>query len=150
MRYWPSLVGRVLTKFCFFLRDRNEVKVHQNAKNNSGLLYGQNEIFLAGTKQEIPSGQDRPIFPACRTRPSDLMNILMEKKITFFNCGWFDFQPCSQELKFSFKLFTFSSLICAANHIVQNCCSERQNVFLCWGGSPRVPTHYPFIYRTIF
>ena len=72
------------------------------------------------------------------------------KKVTFFNCGWFDFQHLFTGIEVFFQIVHFFFIDIALNHIVQNCCSERQNVFLCWGGSPRVPTHYPFIYCTIF
>ena len=63
--------------------DRDEVEVNKNAKTERGqypailteqswsindLLYGQKitlkDFAFAGTKREIPSGQDRPILPA--------------------------------------------------------------------------------------
>jgi len=119
MRYWLSFVGRVLAElFAFFWGTGTKKRFVKTQKITVVFLYGQNEIFLAGTKQEIPRGQDRPIFPARRTRPSDLMNILVEKRITFFNCGWFDFQHCSLtgiEVFFQIVHFFFIDMCCKSH-----------------------------------
>ena len=74
--YWPSSFF-----VCVFM-DLDFVSVHKNAKKERGyypailteqawsikdLLYGQKitpkNIAFAGTKQEVTSGQDRPILP---------------------------------------------------------------------------------------
>ena len=76
--YWPS------SFFCVrVIMDRDEVEVNKNAEKERGqypailtkqawsikdLLYGQkitpNNFAFAGTKREIPRGQDRPILSA--------------------------------------------------------------------------------------
>ena len=71
------------------------------------------------------------------------------KKNHIFQLGfiWFSTLFTGIEVFLQIVPFFFIDMCCKSH------CSKlllrRQNFFLCWAGSPRVSTHYPFIYSTI-